>query len=291
MARKLDKSLGEVTRWDGISVYPEGLTVVPGDNGRKFPPSRADLDALKNDIYTNGQDQPVVTRGTGDGKLILVAGFNRHTAITEINADILAGKLEGPKRKIKVVTVTANREESFLRNIQENDKRSPLTAVDYAFNIRKLTEEPYSWDIPKVAAFFGRSPAWVNQHIKLTLLSLDIQRLIHDGDLATNVGMALADLPEDEQQAALAAGVEGEEEESGKRVDSGKVKDSIRKAKQKKGKKSGQLSVKQIVTFFEQIGPANGKQVNRLAGNTLEWIKGKLDDEHFLGRLENLNKD
>ena len=340
MSRKLtDAKRGE----DTFIIDPANLIIVEGDNCRAFPPSRASLDDLKEQIYKEGQDQPCIGRPAADGKVILTRGYNRAAVVAEINAEIAAGTREGPMRGVLIYVRNENREESFLRNIKQNDTFNPLTAIDQAKNIRRLSNEPYSMDTAAIADFYHRSPAWVVQHLKLTNLCMDIQRLVHEGVISTADAFKVASLPEDEQHDAINAALvpatpqttaqtTSTDDNSSPfdttgdpapititdtsdgpvsdakvftaapvQIDSTKLKKNIADKKRKAGKKGAQLTVKHIKTFWEMLGPGSegkdeksgkplGRQVSVLKTNTLDWISGKMDDDAYERRLQNLNK-
>jgi hypothetical protein len=173
------------------------------DNSRFAKPQREQIDLIKDSIKRreeefgvgNGQITPGEFAVMPNKKPRLNAGFTRFAALLELQEE------DGKPREMWLVPFKGNEEEAYLRSIEENSKRNPPTPMDNAKNIRKLVEG-FKWDMAKVAKFYGKSPAWVSETLKLVALSTDEQAKVHNGEIGRDGGIFLAAkvMPEMRQQ-------------------------------------------------------------------------------------------
>ena len=113
------------TRTSEYLFAPEQLEIDPSLNGRHELP---DIQWIVESILTHGQLQPVTIRRSG-GKPVLVAGFSRWRAISEINKKKLAEK----PLALRCSYTQLTEKQAFLANIEENRVRNATTPMDDAF--------------------------------------------------------------------------------------------------------------------------------------------------------------
>lgn len=183
----------EVTRGSEYLLYPEAIVIKADLNGRHDAP---DISALKEDILRRGQLQPVVFRKDGDVP-VLVAGFSRWRAISEINAQGLAPV----KMKIRCVPFKGNEKEAFLANIAENKVRNQTTPLDDAHNIAKLERWGLSHD--EIAAAYHEKKSWVSGRLELLSLGEEARKALQDGTLKPAAAHVIAKLDEKNQKAVM----------------------------------------------------------------------------------------
>lgn len=188
---------------------PENLTVREELNGRQDKP---DVEGLIADILKHGQIQPVVVRNDG-GDAVLVAGFSRWRAISEIN---LRGLTEKPML-IKCTNINAKEQGAFVYNISENRMRNETTPIDDAHNIQKLFN--WTWDEKDVAQVYfptakseaeiAKAVKWVRERVDLIRLTPEAEQAMKDGRLSESAANAIAKLTAAQQKAKLKAKPQG----------------------------------------------------------------------------------
>ncbi len=183
---------------------PEDLVIKPGLNGRAEPP---DIEWLKRDILERGQLTPVVIRKDGD-KAVLVAGFSRWRAVSELNK----GRKKEDKIQLRCTYTMCTEEEGFLANIAENRFRNSTTELDDAHNIKALmvkwgkTEEQIaSVYFPAASTQQEQKAAlkWVRDTARLAQLTKEAEKALKEGRLKLPAAKAIAKLSEEQQQKAL----------------------------------------------------------------------------------------
>lgn len=199
----------EVTRGSEYLLYPEAITIKADLNGRHDAP---DITALKEDILRRGQLQPVVFRKEGDVP-VLVAGFSRWRAISEINAQGLAPV----KMKIRCVPFKGNEKDAFLANIAENKVRNQTTPLDDAHNIAKLERWGLTHD--DIAAAYHEKKSWVAGRLELLSLGEEARAALQDGSLKPAAAHVISKLDEKNQKAAM--------EKAGKGASAKRVKEAV----------------------------------------------------------------
>jgi ParB/RepB/Spo0J family partition protein len=184
------------TRTSEYLFFPEDVIIRPELNGRHILPN---IDWLKQDILSRGQLQPVLVRSDG-GKPVLVAGFSRWRAISEINHD----RSDGDKLKLRAVYFKGNEADGFMANLAENKVRKDPQPIDDAYNIARL--ERYGRTLPEIAAFYGETEAWVKDRLALVNLCQEAQNKVAEGKLKVSAAVAISKLAEKLQKEKIASG-------------------------------------------------------------------------------------
>lgn len=184
--------------------FPEDIKIKPDLNGRFESPA---IDWLITDILANGQHTPVVVRNDG-GDAVLVAGFSRWRAISEINNR----KLSAVPIQVRCTYVQCNESEAFLLNISENRFRNPTTPLDDAHNIKRLLKV-YAMTEEQIAAFYHPTAKTENEvkvamkfvadRIALISLSPEAEKAVRSGRVKENAAKAIAKLSEEHQSKVL----------------------------------------------------------------------------------------
>jgi ParB/RepB/Spo0J family partition protein len=184
--------------------YPEDITIKPDLNGRYEKP---EIEWLITDILSHGQHTPVAIRNDG-GIAVLVAGFSRWRAISEINKRGLA-----PVRmQIRCTYVQCSESEAFLINISENRFRNPTTPLDDAHNIKRLlnvygmTEEQIAGVYFPTAKTEGELKAarkFVKDRVALISLSAEAEDAVRSGRVKESAATAIAKLSQAQQHEVL----------------------------------------------------------------------------------------
>jgi ParB/RepB/Spo0J family partition protein len=184
--------------------YPEDITIKPSLNGRHDKP---DIEWLVTDILARGQHTPVVIRKDG-GEAVLVAGFSRWRAISEINKR----KLAPFKRQVRCTYVQCTEAEAFLLNISENRFRNPTTPLDDAHNI-KLLLNVYGMTDEQVAGIYfptakterelKEAKRFVAERIALIALAPEAEEAVRSGRVTESAAKAIAKMTQEQQREAV----------------------------------------------------------------------------------------
>lgn len=194
----------EHSRTSEYRFYPEFVTIKPDLNGRTDKP---DIEWLITDILARGQSTPVVIRNDG-GQAVLVAGFSRWRAISEINKRGLAGD----KLQLRCTYVQCTEAEAFLINISENRFRNPVTPIDDAHNIKRLlnvygkTEEQIGaiyFPTAKTESDLKEARKFVNDRIALITLAPEVEVAVRAGRVTESAAKAIAKLTQDQQRSLV----------------------------------------------------------------------------------------
>jgi ParB/RepB/Spo0J family partition protein len=194
----------EHKRTSEYRLYPEDITVKPELNGRFDKP---DIEWLITDLLAHGQHTPVVIRNDG-GLAVLVAGFSRWRAITEINKR----GLSAIKLQVRCTYVQCSESEALLINISENRFRNPPTAIDDAHNIKRLlnvyqyTEEQVAqvyFPTAKTEEELRAARKFVNNRIALISLSPEAEKEVRSGRVKESAAVAISKLTQDQQREVL----------------------------------------------------------------------------------------
>lgn len=172
---------------------PEQITVKPELNGRHDVPN---IQWLIKDILEKGQLQPVIVRNDG-GQPVLVAGFSRWRAVSEINKQNLAPV----KLTLRCSYFKGTEAEGFLANISENRYRNATTPLDDAHNIAQL--ERWGMDIHEIAAKLNETEPWVRGRLALVSLCDESREAVKDGRLKPTAAAEIAKLTAAQQKAAV----------------------------------------------------------------------------------------
>jgi ParB family chromosome partitioning protein len=186
----------EHTRTSEYLFLPEDITIDPKLNGRYDAP---DITELKASILEHGQLQPVAVRNDG-GKPVLVMGFSRWTAISEINKDIRKSG-EGDPIKIRAVYVRLNEQDGFIANWEENRRRNATTPLDDAHHFAQL--EKWGRTEDEIAGRLHVSVSTVRARLALVGATKEVQEAVHDGRLKPTAAVKIAKLAAEQQRAAV----------------------------------------------------------------------------------------
>jgi ParB/RepB/Spo0J family partition protein len=184
--------------------FPEDISIKPDLNGRHEKP---EIEWLITDILNSGQHTPVVIRNDG-GVAVLVAGFSRWRAISEINRL----KLSPVKMQVRCTYVQCSETEAFLINISENRFRNPTTPLDDAHNIKRLlkvyamTEEQIAgiyFPTAKTSSELKAARKFVEDRIALISLSPEAEDAVRSGRVKESAAKAISKLSQDQQREVL----------------------------------------------------------------------------------------
>lgn len=201
----------EHQRTSEYRIYPEDITIKPDLNGRFEKP---DIEWLITDILKHGQHTPVAIRNDG-GQAVLVAGFSRWRAVSEINKR----KLAPVRMQVRCTYMRCTESEAFLINISENRFRNEVKPIDDAHNIKRLlnvycmTEEQVAgiyFPTAKTTSELKDAAKWVTERIALIALTPESAAAVRSGRVKENAAAAIAKLSEDQQRELLAKKPEGE---------------------------------------------------------------------------------
>lgn len=185
-------------------LFPEDITIKPELNGRFDKP---EIEWLIVDILAHGQHTPVVIRNDG-GAAVLVSGFSRWRAVSEINKRGLAPV----KIAIRCTAVTCNETEAFILNISENRFRNPTTAIDDAHNIKRLLNQyAYTEDqvcdiyfpTAKTESELREARHFVADRISLISLTPEAEAAVREGRVKESAAKAIAKLPSAQQNEVV----------------------------------------------------------------------------------------
>lgn len=188
-------------RWDIASTRgseylfdPADLIINPDLNGRQDAP---DVESLIADILERGQLQPVLVRNDG-GKPVLVAGFSRWRAISEINRR----NPDTAPIRIRCTYFRGDEREGFLANIAENLQRNGTTPLDDAHNCRKL--EAWGMKVEEIAQRLRQSEGWVRGRLTLAEATPELKEALHAGRIKPTAAVTIAKLAAAQQRKAVA---------------------------------------------------------------------------------------
>lgn len=185
-------------------LFPEDITIKADLNGRHEKP---EIDWLITDMLAHGQHTPVAIRNDG-GKAVLVAGFSRWRAISEINKH----NLSPVKMQVRCTYVQCTEAEAFLINISENRFRNPTTPLDDAHNIKRLLNIYAMTDDQIAGVYFPTAKTeselkaarkFVKDRIALISLSPEAADAVRSGRVKENAAVAISKLSQDHQREVL----------------------------------------------------------------------------------------
>lgn len=170
---------------------PEHIEVISEMNGRHELPS---VEWIVDSILKHGQLQPVTIRRTA-GKPVLVAGFSRWRAVTEINKR----KLTEKPLEVRCSYTALNEKQAFLANIEENRVRNATTPMDDAYNIQRCINV-YQMTEQEVADSYRASLAWVKGRLGLIELTPEAEKEVRAGTISGDAAKAVAKLSKEHQK-------------------------------------------------------------------------------------------
>lgn len=184
---------GSVETGRTFLVDPDEIIVDPGFNGRSYAPDPAFINWLAADFHENGQIQAVGVRRDSDHCLHLTYGHSRLIAAQQL-VELQQGDPEhgdSPTFKIRCELEDQEPRDAFLANLRENLGRNNLSPVDIGHNVRRLQDE-YGLSLREIEGKIpGLKKSRLAQLAKLPLLSPDLQRRVHNGELAVDAAVAL----------------------------------------------------------------------------------------------------
>ena len=192
------------TRSSEYRLLPEDITIRPELNGRCDTP---DIEWLIADILKIGQTTPVTIRNDG-GKPVLVAGYSRWRACTEINLRGLAPV----KMQLRCTYVQCTEAEAFKINLSENRFRNSTTELDDACNLHTLTARYAMTEEQAAKVYFptamepdaiATAVKWVKKRLKLYDLVPEAQEAVKDGRIKGGAALAIAKLSEAQQREVV----------------------------------------------------------------------------------------
>jgi ParB/RepB/Spo0J family partition protein len=170
---------------------PEHLEIDPALNGRHELP---DVQWIIDSILRHGQLQPVTIRRTG-GKPVLVCGFSRWRAVTEINKRNLSPK----PIELRCSYTHLTEQQAFRANIEENRVRNATTPMDDAYNIQRLINV-YQMTEAEVADSYRESVKWVKDRLQLIEATPEVEKEIRSGTIKGPAMKEIAKLSADHQK-------------------------------------------------------------------------------------------
>ncbi len=165
--------------------------ITPGKNDRTiFNP--AELQALADNIATNGLLQPIMVRPVGGDRYEIILGERRYRACSLLGWD-----------KIPCIVRDVTEEEASAGMLSENMVRSNLDAIDEAVAYQSRIDR-FGWSVDYTAQVAGVTPIRVMFRLKLLRLRADLQALVRSGNLALGYAQILADAGLDANFQSLA---------------------------------------------------------------------------------------
>lgn len=184
-----------------VEVPCDRIRPMPGQPRRWFDP--AEIERLGESLKAEGQLVPirVVEDARRPGHYVIVGGERRWRA----------AQAAGLGTVKVVVGPPADPEKLFLDATTENIARANLLPLEIAEALRRLNrpeDGTKGLTLDEIATRFGKSHAWVTQHLSLLKLTADIQKLLHpaaepDQKVAYSTALVIARYPPEEQWAAL----------------------------------------------------------------------------------------
>lgn len=278
MARKINAG-DNVGRFDVFQVDPRNVKVNPALRARweEEPPGPERVQELAESFLQHGQSNPCVARmDPADKTLIIEQGQTRHAAAMWIveNRD--------PKFRLQVKVVDRNEEEGFVCAIEENRIRTETTAMDDAYNMRRLRGH-YGWDDPKIESLFKCRSAYLRNLETLLTLPVRLQRMVHRGELSVSNAVLLANLSGDDMQEALS-------EAETQRTSSGRVTGAAVRPAVRSRVKNGQKVARTLKDIRESVAAICLRtdappKVQEFTGLFQGFAKGELSEDEFSDRI------
>lgn len=124
---------------------------------------------------------------TGDVTYPLVDGLHRFTAACEVGLE-----------EIPALIVSIEQSKVLAAQVMANAVRVDTAPAQYAAALKKILQhDPMT--LEELANKVGKSKAWVENQLKLTKLTPDIQKLVDDGKVVVTNAISLSSLPQDKQ--------------------------------------------------------------------------------------------
>lgn len=153
------------------------------DKSHRFSDSE-ELSALAESISANGIIEPLAVRKNGDGFYILISGERR------LKAAVMAGL-----RRVPCVLHKADSKVSALYYLTENLQRSPIGYLNEAECLTELIKL-HKMSPETISRNTGLNILYINDKLKLMLLSREIRERLEYAKLSEDYAKALLLLPE-----------------------------------------------------------------------------------------------
>ena len=228
----------DATKRSDLLLIPMHLLIVDHTQNGRFD-KQSNIETLADSIKQDGQLQAVIVKKIPKSDTYeLIAGYRRYMAIKAINDNLPQEQWLG----IKAVVSSKSDAEVFLANITENHERKDLSPMDYAFQIRRLTEE-WSWSQKQCAEKYNRTPAWVSQHLSLTRLNHDIQVKVDRGFITFSDAVTMAANSTSEAQREVSKAINEAQAEA---TQEAKVPETATDKQKKDAKTAAAKKVKEV---------------------------------------------
>jgi hypothetical protein len=218
-----------------MEIDPRELVIIPSRNSRQ---TKSDNKVLKDSIRKHGVLQSVSVYvspgepGIVKGSLVLAAGYSRCATCVELTEETNGERIfKVPYRLISFAEAvgaegqTQLEREVYIAGLAENFHRKELTEADIINAILFLTggrKDIGTKEATEIGAHFGKSAAWVTQHINMTIqLAPEVQTALQKrpneaghipGSVLMEVmkvgvpeGKKFSELTEEEKQEVFAA--------------------------------------------------------------------------------------
>jgi ParB/RepB/Spo0J family partition protein len=177
------------------SINPEEIAADHEFNGRHYPVSDENVDAMVVSLRTHGQQQPVSVRLDREGKPHLISGFTRWLAALKIVQD-------DPQFKLRCTVVNCNEKDAFLKNVVENAHRNNTSHVDNAFNAERLRAD-YSYSDKEICDLIGFSITHLRKLDRILPMPEDMRLKIHSGELSLDAALTLWEIDDSGERQAM----------------------------------------------------------------------------------------
>lgn len=167
-------------------------------NYRKTFPEKS-LKELAQSIRQHGIIEPLIVRRLGDG-FELIAGDRR------LKAAEIAGLVTVPARIVE----TSDAEVLEIQLV-ENVQREAVPYYEEALALKRLQDDPYSYDVKEIAKKIGKSEQYVYFQLKLTKMCAEARRACEKGELSKSVAWLLARIEDENIQANAARALRRED--------------------------------------------------------------------------------
>ncbi|RLE07382.1 hypothetical protein DRZ78_03050 [Candidatus Aerophobetes bacterium] len=183
MAKKKEKPKGKV-----MDIPIEQLTLP--SNEMRSETSREALEELADSIRSVGVLEPILVRKKDD-KFEIRAGVRRY----------LAAKLAGLV-KVPCIVLDVTEEMADIITVHENVYREDPNHLDIAHYLQNVMEK-YGWTQAKLAQVFGKSEAWVSQHLGLLKCSPEIKEAVADKQINVQIALQLNRIQNEQKRESL----------------------------------------------------------------------------------------
>ena len=148
---------------------------------------------LADSIAASGIIEPIIVRPVHSGTFEVIAGERRLVAAKVLNLP-----------EVPCIVRTCSHGEALMVSLTENLQRSDLNPIEKARGLRKLLDE-FHLTQTEIGKRIGMSQSAIAHHLRLLLLSPEVQDFIEQGSLSMGHGKLLAGVPDADQSVELAS--------------------------------------------------------------------------------------